>query len=182
MRVEERIVINRSADDVFAFLAVRQNDSVWMSAVVESEWLDPSGRPAPGRRGRMTMKMLGRRVEYVDEVTAYEPGRHIAHRTIEGPLELNTACLCDPVDDGCRTTVIAETERLLVPLGRLLDPLVARLIRRGFKADLARLKTILEANAQVESGAAEATHTPEASEHLHRARSGEERHPRLPRA
>ena len=35
MRVEESIVIDRSADDVFAFLAARQNDSVWMSAVVD---------------------------------------------------------------------------------------------------------------------------------------------------
>lgn len=166
MRVEESIVINRPPDDVFAFLAARQNDSVWMSAVVESEWLDPSGTLAPGRRGRMAMKMLGRRMEYVDEVTAYEPCRQIAHRTIEGPLDLRTACLCDPVDGGCRTTVIAEAERMLGPLGRLLDPLVARLMSRAFRADLAKLKEILEANAHMQSGAAEMTDKREASEQL----------------
>lgn len=89
MRVEESIVINRSPDDVFAFLAVRSNDPVWMSAVVESEWLEPSAILAIGRRGRMAMKMFGRRTEYVDEVIAYEPGRQIAHQTIEGPFALN---------------------------------------------------------------------------------------------
>jgi uncharacterized membrane protein len=157
MRVEESILINRSPDDVFAFLAARQNDAVWMSAVLESEWLDPSETLATGRRGRMAMKILGRRLEYVDEVAAYEPGRQIAHRTIEGPFELSTACLCEPVDGGCRTTVVAGAERMLGPLGSLLDPLVARLMSRGFRADLARLKEILEANVDIRSGAAEAT-------------------------
>lgn len=144
MKIEESIVINRSPDDVFAFLAVRDNDPVWMAAVVESEWLDPSARLGVGRRGRMAMKMFGRRTEYVDEVTAYEHGRRIAHRTVEGPFQLNTACLCEPVGDACRTTVVAETEKMF---GRVIDPLVAKLMRRGFNADLVTLKEILEANA-----------------------------------
>src|ERR671919_2300939 len=134
MRVEKSIVINRSADVVFAFLAARQNDSIWMFAVLESEWLDAAGTLALGRRGRMKMKLLGRRVDYVDEVTAYEPGRQIAHRTIEGPIELRTACLCQPVEGGCRTTVIAEADRMTGPIVWLLDPLMARLIRSRFKA------------------------------------------------
>jgi uncharacterized protein YndB with AHSA1/START domain len=144
MRVEESIVINRSPDDVFAFLAVRDNDPVWMAAVVESEWLDSSATLGVGRRGRMAMKMFGRRAQYIDEVTTYVPGRRIAHRTIEGPFELDTACLCEPAGGGCRTTVVAEAERMF---GRLLDPLVAKLMRRGFKADLAKLREILEADA-----------------------------------
>jgi hypothetical protein len=145
MRIEESIVINRLAHEVFAFLAVRSNDPVWMAAVVESEWLDPSASLGVGRRGRMAMRLFGRRVEYVDEVSRYEPGRQIAHRTIEGPMDLNTACLCEPVDGGCRATVVAEAEKMF---GALLDPLVARLMRRGFKADLAKLKQILEADAR----------------------------------
>src|SRR3989337_2984334 len=66
MKVEESIVINRSPEEVFAFLAVRRNDPVWMAAVVESEWLEPAAgdRDAPleiGRRGRMVMKNIGGR-------------------------------------------------------------------------------------------------------------------------
>jgi hypothetical protein len=114
-----------------------------MAAVVESAWLDPSATLAVGGRGRMAMKMFGRRVEYFDEVTTYEPRREIAHRAIEGPFDLETACLCEPADGGCRATVVAEAERML---GRLLDPLVAKVMRRGFRADLATLKEILEAD------------------------------------
>jgi uncharacterized membrane protein len=169
VRVEESIVINRSPDDVFAFLAVRNNDPVWMSAVVESEWLDPSASLAVGRRGRMAMKMFGRRREYVDEVTTYEPGRQIAHRTVEGPLQLNTACLCEPAGNACRTTVVVEAERMFGTFGRLVDPLIAKLMRRGFKADLAKLKEILEASTQDRPVAAVAGHGPETAR-LHQAR------------
>ena len=158
MRIEESIIINRSPEDVFSFLATRSNDPVWMATVVESRWLEPSGSAGVGRRGRMVMKAFGRRMEYLDEVITYEPGRQIAHRTIEGPIDLNTACLCEPGDGGCRTTVVAEAEKMLA---RLLDPLLARLMRRGFKADLAKLKQILEAEAGDRGPAAETRRKPE---------------------
>ena len=152
MKVEESIIINRSAEDVFAFLADREHDSVWMSSVVESEWLkadagDTDSPTTVGRRGRMIMKNMGRRLEYVDEVTDYEPGRRIAHRTVEGPIDLNTACLTEPVGDACRTTVVGETDNFIGgPFGKVANPIVARLVRRGFRADLAKLKDILEAD------------------------------------
>lgn len=152
MKVEESIIIDRSPEDVFAFLVVRKNDPVWMAAVVESEWLEPAaqGTDAPigiGHRGRMVMKNMGRRYEYVDEVTDYEPGSRIAHRTIEGPIQLKTACLTKPVGDACRATVVAETDSFVGgPFGRLANPIVLRLVRRGFRADLAKLKDILEAD------------------------------------
>jgi hypothetical protein len=154
MKVEESIIISRSPEDVFAFLAVRKNDPVWMAAVVESEWLEPPAGDTDtqisiGRRGRMVMKNMGRRLEFVDEVTDYEPGRRIAHRTVEGPIQLNTACLTEPVGDGCRATVVGETSNLIGgPFGKLASPIAARLVGRGFRADLAKLKNLLEAETR----------------------------------
>ena len=152
MKIEESIIIiNRRPEDVFAFLEVRSNDAAWMAAVVESEWLDgTTDLPAPigvGRRGRMLLKLPGRQAEFIDEVTEYEPGRRIAHRTVNGPMPLNTACLCEPAGDGCRATVMGATERLPGGLlGRAAAPLVSMVMRRGFKADLVRLKRILESD------------------------------------
>jgi uncharacterized membrane protein len=154
MKVEESIIIDRSPEEVFAFLAVRNNDPVWMASVVESEWLEPTSRDtdAPmrvGRRGRMVMKNMGRRLEYLDEVTDYEPGRRIAHRTVEGSIQLNTACLTEPAGDGCRATVVGETDNFIGgPFGKLANPIVARFVRRGFRVDLAKLKDILEAGTR----------------------------------
>jgi hypothetical protein len=96
----------------------------------------------------MIMRIGRRRAEFIDEVTGYEPGRRIAHRTVEGPLLLNTACICEPSGNGCRATVVGEADRLVGgPFGRLIEPFIARGIRRSFTADLARLKYILETPA-----------------------------------
>ncbi|MGH2660546.1 MAG: SRPBCC family protein [Actinomycetota bacterium] len=149
MRIEESIIIDRSPEEVFEFLARRSNDSVWMASVVESDWLDPNAPLGIGRRGRMVMRNLGRRSEYIDKVTEYEPGKRIAHRTVEGPVELSTACITEPAGGGTRVAVVAETEKFVDGLfGRVANPLVARLVRRGFKADLARLKKLLQSEAQ----------------------------------
>jgi len=139
---------------VFAFLAIRSNDAVWMAAVVESQWLDAdAGDPAApigvGRRGRMVMKLPGRRAEFIDEVIEYEPGRRIAHPTVQGPIPLRTACLCEPAGDACRATVVGEVDPIPGGVfGRLAAPVVTGVIRRGFKTDLAKLKNILEAGAR----------------------------------
>jgi uncharacterized membrane protein len=147
-RIAESIVIDRPCGEVFAYLENRSNDPTWMVSVLESHWLDPGDPTGIGRRGRMVMKIGRRRAEFIDEVTAYEPGQRIAHRTVHGPLKLNTACICEPSGSGCRATVMGEANQLVGgPFGRLVEPLLARGVRRSFRADLARLKQILEAPA-----------------------------------
>jgi Transcriptional regulatory protein, C terminal/Bacterial transcriptional activator domain/Polyketide cyclase / dehydrase and lipid transport len=134
---------------VFGYLSVRSNDPVWMASVTESEWLDPAAPMEVGRRGRMVLKAMGRR-EFLDEVTEYEPGRRIAHHSVAGPMQIRTACIAEPAGTGCRATVVYEPLRL--PGGvlrRLTAPLTATIVRRNFRADLARLKDILEAEARV---------------------------------
>jgi hypothetical protein len=50
-------------------------------------------------------------------------------------------------DDACRATVVGQVDRLPGGvLGRLAAPVLTRVVRRGFKADLARLRTILESD------------------------------------
>jgi hypothetical protein len=145
MRVERSAIIQRTPDEVFTFLENRANDTAWMKSVIQSEWLDSSSAARVGRRGRLVIKIFGRRNKFIDEVTEYVPGRRIAHRTIEGPFPLNTACICEPSEHGCLATVVGELDR--VPggwIGRLATPFVGWIIQHGFKADLARLKALLE--------------------------------------
>lgn len=144
MRIEESIIIRRPHAEVFAFFDDRRNDSRWMGNVIESEWLDSAATTELGRRGRMVMKAFGRR-EFVDEVTEYQPGRRVGHRGVDGSLMVNSACYADPVPEGTRATVVFEPERIPGgPLGRWLEPPLARAVRRSFRADLVRLKRILE--------------------------------------
>lgn len=94
------------------------------------------------------MDAMGRR-EFTDVVTAYEPGRSVAHRSDDGSMVVHTGCVAQPERDGSRATVWLEPERLPGgAFGRLIAPMVARVIRRNFRADLVRLKDILESEAQ----------------------------------
>ena len=144
MRIEESIVIKRPPEDVFAFFVDRRNDSRWMEAVEVSEWIDGEGPTALGRRGRIVMH-TPRLTEYEDEVTEYEPGRRVGHRMVSDSMVMFTACYADPVPGGTKATVVFEPERLPGgPFGKLAAPFVARTVRRNYRADLARLKQILE--------------------------------------
>lgn len=147
MKVEESIVIHRSPEEVFAFFNDRANDERWMASVVESEWHDPAAPTSVGRRGRMVMNAMGRR-EFIDEVTEYEPGRLVAHRSVSGPMVIHTACIAEPAGEGCRVTVTYEPERLPGGVfGRMMAPLTSRIVRRNYRADLVRLKDIVETEA-----------------------------------
>jgi uncharacterized membrane protein len=145
MRINESIVIDRSAEEVFAFFDDRRNDSRWMGSVVESEWLDSAVPTGVGRRGRMVMKVFGTQ-EFADAVTEYEPGRRVGHRSVAGSVVVHSACTAEPVEGGTRATLSWEPEQL--PGGRLgalvMQPLLARTIRRNYRSDLVRLKSLLE--------------------------------------
>ena len=98
MKIEESVIIDRRPGGEFASLEVRSKDAVWMASVVEPERLDSTAADAAapvgvGCRGRMVMKLAGRRSDFIDEVIECEPGRRIAHRTVNGPIPLNTACI-----------------------------------------------------------------------------------------
>jgi uncharacterized membrane protein len=145
MKVEESIHIRRSPEDVFAFFDIRSNDKRWMASVIESEWLDSHTSTGVGRRGRMVMRVMGQR-EFADEVVGYEPGRLVAHRSVSGPIVIRTACIAEPSGDGCRVTVTYEPECLPGGvLGRLVAPAMSAVVRHSYRADLGRLKSLLEA-------------------------------------
>jgi uncharacterized membrane protein len=151
MRVEESILIERPAEDVFAFFNERRNDGRWMATVHESEWIDPGEATAVGRRGRMVMDALGTR-EFTDVVTEYEPGRSVAHRSDGGSFVVHTGCIARPEGRGCRASVWLEPERLPGGvLGRLTSPFVSRKVRTQFRQDLSRLKAILESSETAEA-------------------------------
>jgi uncharacterized membrane protein len=147
MRIEESIEIKRPPEEVFAFFDDRRNDNRWMETVVSSEWIDEGESTALGRRGRMVM-YAPRLTEFEDEVTEYEPARGVGHRSVSKSMTIFTACYADPVPGGTRATVVFEPERLPGgPLGKLAAPFIARTVRRNYRADLARLKQILEDDA-----------------------------------
>jgi hypothetical protein len=145
--VEESIVIDRPAEEVFAFVTTPENDHLWSSTAVErAREADEPIRV--GSRIRAVDKFLGRKVESTLHVTEHEPSRRSSVR-IDGPFRAEGSYVLDPTNGGTRFRWILDAERGLggLYLGRITDPLVTIIFRRRLRGDLRRLKQALEQRA-----------------------------------
>jgi uncharacterized protein YndB with AHSA1/START domain len=142
VRFEQSVVINRPSEQVFDFLANPENDPRW-SAASDEMWKTSDGSVAVGATFAQVGSFLGRRLEFLLEVTAYEPNRKFGMKVTAGPIKFAGMRVLETVPDGTRVTFIGGGQ----PGGffRIAEPLLARAAARQLKADLAALKKVLEA-------------------------------------
>ncbi|MGH8909391.1 MAG: SRPBCC family protein [Egibacteraceae bacterium] len=134
-RAEARIAINRSPEDVFAFVTDIRETPRWRRPhVLEADWLD-EGEARVGARFRIVREFHGRRVDVVCEITAWEPPNRFAYRMAEGPVDLEAAYQWEPQSGGCRFTIVGA------------DPAVVKWYARQTRQDLQTLKNLLENRA-----------------------------------
>ncbi len=143
-KFEINLVINRSIEDVFAFVSNSENLPRWRATALEVTKTF-EGAPSVGGvfKGRFTF--LGRPFEGNLEITAHEPNRTYATKMVAGPFPLEARYTLEPSESGTRLTLVVEGE----PGGffKLAEPLVVSLAKRGYDADLHNLKEMLEARA-----------------------------------
>jgi uncharacterized protein YndB with AHSA1/START domain len=138
---ETEVRIARPLEEVFAYLSEPLNFPGWNSAVKAMRKTSAGGNGA-GSTYLMERELpTGRAVNRLDVVTN-EPPEEFAIRASAGPPFLYRYRLS--TENGA-TIVGLDAE---VDLGRaaLLGPLVRRAVRSGVDANLATLKTILEAS------------------------------------
>lgn len=144
MQITSSTIIDRPADEVFAYVADFSNNPTWQQGMRSCTWTTepPIG---VGSRYEQEAAMLGRPVRSTFEVTGYEEGRSISIATIESTFPIQVTRTVEPLADG-RTKVSAAVgggpEGLL---GRLAEPLMKRMVKRSVDGDYARLKALLEA-------------------------------------
>ena len=143
-RVEASVRIDRPVEDVYAYATTVDTLPQWLGAVQEVEQLT-GGPLAVGTQIREVGKMLGRRLVTLVEVTALEPGVRFAFTGVTGPFTAHNSYTFESVAGGTKVTDAAESE--LSGLFRLIDPLVGRMMRRQFEANLAAVKDRLETQA-----------------------------------
>jgi uncharacterized protein YndB with AHSA1/START domain len=139
VRVELTIEIARSPDEVFALLTDVDRLPEWQESALESR---ADGPLAKGVRIRERRRFLGREAETEFEVNVYEPGRHLALRTLHGPVDLSIDHVLEKTDGQTKLFVTAKAR----PSGllRLAGPAVAARARRELRSDFERLKELLE--------------------------------------
>ncbi|MGY1710916.1 SRPBCC family protein [Geodermatophilus sp. SYSU D00758] len=135
-------VVARPVDEVAAYAGDPAHAPEWYAAICSVEERTP--RPlAVGSRVDFVARFLGRRLAYTYEVVELEPGRCLAMRTADGPFPMETTYTWEPVDPG-RTRMTLRNRGRPTGFSRFAAPVVAVAVRRANRADLARLREVLE--------------------------------------
>jgi uncharacterized membrane protein len=135
-------VIRRPWDEVAAYAGDPTNAPEWYSNIASVEW-----RTAPpvdvGSRMDFVATFLGRRLAYTYEVIEFVPHERMLMRTAQGPFPMETTYTWQALDAQSTRMTLRNRGR---PTGfaGLVSTVMTGAVRRANRADLARLRTLLE--------------------------------------
>jgi uncharacterized protein YndB with AHSA1/START domain len=140
--VVTEIVIRRPRAEVATYAANPDNAPRWYANIEPAEWQTP---PPLGIGSRITFvaHFLGRELVYTYEVSDYVPGERLVLRTASGPFPMETTYAWESAPGGA-TRMTLRNRGAPSGFSRLMAPLMAPMIRRENRKDLARLKQMLE--------------------------------------
>jgi carbon monoxide dehydrogenase subunit G len=142
MRAELTIEIERTPEEVFAYLTDVSNLTAWQSGVHAAEIVG-GGEPQAGARIAESRHLLGRELHTTLEIAEYAPPRLFVLRALDSPVPFTVRHELEPAGAGTRLTVVGEGEAGLLP--GFAAGLMARRAEKQFRKDFERLKGLLEA-------------------------------------
>jgi carbon monoxide dehydrogenase subunit G len=140
MRMEHTVLIERPPEEVFAYLTDVSKLPEWQSSASEAR---VEGEMGLGARVHEVRTLLGRRGESILEVTEFELDRKFSLAVVEGPLQFEVRHTLSEASGATRLDWVGEADTSRFP--RLAVSMVAGAVEAQFKADLERLKRLLEA-------------------------------------
>jgi len=139
------VFINRSPQRIFDFLSNPVNFERWMPVMQSAAWTS-SGEPGVGTTGRGIMKMLGREMELLLEVTRWDVPSRLGFKILNNPFPLEAmeyVYRLEPEDGGTRLTLDGEIE--LVHFMRFAEGLMGKMYVKSNRNELNTAKQLLEA-------------------------------------
>jgi uncharacterized protein YndB with AHSA1/START domain len=142
--VTAEVAIRRPPRDVAAYMTDPAHDSEWIGGVREAR-METRPPLAVGSRVARVAYFLGRRVEYVNEVTELDPERVLDMRSVKAPFPMRVTYSFEPADGSGAATVVRNRVRG-APGGffALFGPLLAPMVKRSVQKDLERLRDVME--------------------------------------
>ncbi|HEV3376893.1 MAG TPA: SRPBCC family protein [Thermoleophilaceae bacterium] len=133
------VQVRRPREQVAAYMTDPANDPEWIGGLREAR-LVGDGPVREGSRVARVASFLGRRVEYLNEITRLEPGV-LEMRSVQAPFPMHITYTFEPHDGG---TVVRNHVRGGGGWLSLGSPAFAPLVRRSVQKDLERLRDVLE--------------------------------------
>jgi uncharacterized membrane protein len=140
--VRTEIEIDRPRDEVAAYASNPDNAMAWYEHIKDVEW-STAKRLQVGSRIVFVARFLGRRIDYVYEVKALDPGERFVMATAEGPFPMETTYAWEDTEDG-GTKMFLRNRGQPSGFSRITAPLLVGAMRRANRKDLKRLKAVLE--------------------------------------
>jgi uncharacterized membrane protein len=139
--VTARTVIDRTREEVAAYVIDHRNDPEWIGGISLSELLD-DGPLREGSRVLRVASFLGKRIRYVNEVVRLVPGSVLEMRSVQSPFPMRVTYAFADVPGGTEASVRVEGE----PEGlyRVGGPVMKRAVQRSIDRDVATLQETLE--------------------------------------
>lgn len=137
---EVTIHLNKSVEQVFAFLMDTSNLATWQSNLIKSEPLT-EGPLRTGSRFREVRRINNKETEIQGEITVLEPNKRLETKTATKPQAM-VSYLLNPEQGG--TQLKYKFVLITSGLMRMLEPLIASSIKKDTEADFETLKRILE--------------------------------------
>jgi uncharacterized membrane protein len=142
--VVTEIVIKRPRSEVAAYVEDADHATTWYQNIKSVEWR--TDKPARvGSRFAFVARFLGRTIAYVYEIREWDLGRRLVMSTADGPFAMETTYTWDD-DPGGGTRMTLRNRGEPTGFSGIAAPLMASAMRRANTKDLARLKSILEAD------------------------------------
>jgi uncharacterized membrane protein len=129
------VTINRPASEVFAFVADGENAPRWRWGVLDIQRVSGQGVGAVYRQG--VRGPAGRRIAADYEVTAYEPDRLMAFKTIGGPVRPTGQFRLQEADGA--TTLTLSLQADLAGVKRLF---MSGMVQESMDAEVAAIDNI----------------------------------------
>jgi len=142
----DTIEIDRTPEEVFAYLDQLERHGEWQDAIVNTT-VQTEGPTRVGSRATDTRRIPGGQREFTYEITEHDPPRRTSFRGQDGPVRPVGTVTVEPAKDGSSSRVTLEFDLKGHGFGKVLAPLARRDARKRIPRDQARLKERLEAGA-----------------------------------
>ena len=142
--ITAEVAIRRPLRDVAAYMIDPAHDPEWIGGVREVRMETPPPL-AVGSRVARVAHFLGRRVEYVNEVTELDPERVLDMRSVKAPFPMRVTYSFEPAEGGAATIVRNRVRGAPGGFFALFGSLLAPMVKRSVQKDLERLRDVMDA-------------------------------------